>query len=164
MNRLLGQKVHCTSYLKKIKDGVHYWKKPDGKSWEYYAVDKEYAEKEAEFWKILRTYDEIQNFEKPRLAEIGEELEKEYYRNTPAEFDGYIIGEEKIAITKKLRCDCEDILVGDGDFEEHYYISKEPDKIVDCYKIAYRMNGKRYVPKESIAFYYSFLYGNEGNI
>ena len=158
MNKLLGHKVHCTSYLKKIKDGVYFFKEPNSEDWEYYAIDKEYAKKEADYWKTLRydnkgnRYNDEDKLEKPRLAEIGEELEKEYYRNTPVEFDGYIIGEEKIAITKKLRYDCEDILVGYGDLEERYYIAKESDKVVDCYKVAFRMNGKRYVPKENVIF------------
>lgn len=131
----LFEKVKCHGYLEKVWDGRYIQRYPekgeiDSCEYVFGVIDGK------EVVKPVENYDG------------SEEFLKTYYEEKKKDFDGFIVGTKKIVVTGWLIVDTY------TDFRgcEHIKISKEPEKVVDCYIVYFANNRKRFVPMNRVCF------------
>lgn len=132
----LGKKVECTSYYRKVRDGI-FIMCLDKNGMRYgannqienaVAVDSDGNGTDLEF--------------------CGDGIEKTLYNLVNKNFTGVCVGEKRIIVKEYLYSDFDYDWLGN----EVKFIGKQIIDFCDCYIIYYANNRKRYVPKECCNF------------
>lgn len=138
----LGQKVKCSGYLIKAKDGVHLYKKGD-KYIAYADIPKD-IETDTDRRIVSELKGLFDNDYEPNCYYLncGEWVDKKYYDIKDFSFNGIIVDKKKVIVKGIIGIDY-GTTYGGGEYE---YFYKQPTEIIECYKVYYAMGKSRLVP------------------